>query len=214
MKRCRLVLVVGALCLLPGTAGPQETGKKEDPAHDELRALKKDVEEALNKGDLDKVLTFLDKDVVVTWMNGEVSKGPQGVREYYERMTKGPNRVVDVFKTAPVVDDLTHLYGNTGVAYGSSKDYFKLTDGSEFTVPTRWSATVVKENGRWKIANFHASTNVFDNPVLWLGIRRTAWWAGGIALVVGLLLGGAVIWFLKRRRAGGSPNVPGTTAAP
>jgi uncharacterized protein (TIGR02246 family) len=207
MKRCWFVLAVGAACLLPGPAVPQE---KEDPAHEELRALKRELTAAVNKGDVDAVLSHLDKDVVVTWLNGEVSRGPAGVREYYDRMTKGPQRKVESFATDPTVEELTHLYGNSGIAYGTSKDTFKLTDGSAFTVNSHWSATVVKQDGRWKIANFHASTDMFDNEVLHLALRRTASWTAAIALFIGFLLGSLVVWFLRRRPAEGSAHGPAT----
>jgi hypothetical protein len=86
------------------------------------------------------------------------------------------------------VDELTHLYGDTGVAVGSSKDTFDMTDGRHFTVATRWTATLVKKGDRWKIAALHASGSMFDNPVLDIA-KRALYWTGGVAACVGLLLG-------------------------
>ena len=73
--------------------------------------------------------------------------------------------------------------------------------------PNARVATAVKKDGKWLIANFHASANLFDNPVLWIAVRRTALWVGGGAAAVGLLLGLVVGRFLRRKR--GSTNVPG-----
>jgi ketosteroid isomerase-like protein len=199
MKRCRIVLVVGALVLLTGALRAQEG--KEDPAHDELRKMKAQLVEAVNKPDFDAALTHLDKDVVVTWLDGRVSKGPKEVREYLDRMTKGPDRKVESFKTDPTVDDLTHLYGNTGVAFGSSKDTFKLTDGSDFTVNTRWTATMVKDGGAWKITSLHASTNVFDNEVLSLYLRWRSYLVAAVAGLGGLVVGLLVGAMFRRRSA-------------
>jgi ketosteroid isomerase-like protein len=204
--RTAIALVLGGMLLLPAHANQADKGKqpaKEDPAHEELRALRKELVEASNKGDIDGVLARLDNDVVVTWLNGEVSVKPEGVRAYLERMTKGENRVVNRYTTEAKVDELTHLYGDTGVAYGSSRDRFELTDGRVFEVPTRWSAAVVKKDGKWLVANFHASTNMFDNPVLDLAIRRTAFWAGGIAAGVGLVLGFLAGRYFRKRPAPG-----------
>jgi uncharacterized protein (TIGR02246 family) len=201
MKK-RMLFVVAVACLLRAPASGQE-GKPapEDPTHEELRALRRELVEAVNKNDLEGLLTHLDQNVIVTWLNGEVSRGPEEVRAYYDRMMKGPKPIVKSITIDPTVDDLTHLYGNTGVAYGSSRDHFQLTDGQDFVVPTRWSATVVKKDGKWLIANFHASTNMFDNPVLMLAIKRTALWVGVIAGLVGLIVGGIGAWFLRRRPA-------------
>jgi ketosteroid isomerase-like protein len=164
--------------------------------------------EAINKNDLDALLTHLDKDVVITWMDASVSRGPQGVKEYIEKMTKGENRKVNSHSIDAEVDELTHLYGDTGMATGTSKDQFVLTDGRDFVVNTRWTATVVKKDGKWKIASFHSSTDMFYNPVLFIAVRRTAMWVGGIAVAVGLLLGFGVAWFLRRRKPGSQPSVP------
>src|SRR5215813_75713 len=96
-RKVLLVLAVAALLLTPGQA--QDTKAKEDPAHEELRALKRDLVEVVNKRDIEGLLKFLDQDVVVTWLNGEVNRGPKAVKEYLERMLKGDKPVVKSYKT-------------------------------------------------------------------------------------------------------------------
>lgn len=196
-----LILAVLAAGAFAPVQAQENKSKAEDPAHEALRTLRRGMVDAINKNDLDALLTYLDKDIVVTWMDSRVSRGPQGVREYIEQMTKGPNRKVTSFKTEAEVDDLTHLYGDTGVATGHSHDAFVLTDGRDFVVNTRWTATLVKKDGQWKLASFHASTDMFDNPVLNIAVRRTATWVGVIAGVVGLAVGFVVARLLRRSPA-------------
>jgi uncharacterized protein (TIGR02246 family) len=172
----------------------------EDPAHEELRALRRQLVEAINKNDIDALLTHLDKDVVVTWMDGTVSRGPAGVRAYIEEMMKGPNRKINSYKSEPEVDDLTHLYSDTGVASGKSRDEVVQADGQTFVINTRFTATLVKKDGKWKVASFHGSASMFDNPVLHLAVRRTALWTGAIAGGVGLVVGIGATWLLRRRK--------------
>lgn len=176
-----------------------EPAAQEDPAHEELRELRRRLVDAVNTNDMAKLMALLDDDVVVTFMNNEVARGPQGVKDYYDRMMTGEDRVVETYSTDATVDELTHLYGDTGVAFGSSRDQFRLTDGRDFQTATRWTATLVRKDGDWKVAAFHASANMFDNPVLSIAIRRTAAWAGGIAGVVGLVIGFGLAWIVKRR---------------
>lgn len=208
MKVRNCILLCAALAVLFGMLPAAWSQTKEDPAHDELRALLKEVLTAYNKGDLDTLLAALDDEVVVTWQNGKVNKGPKAVKAYYEEMTKGPKRVVEKSTINPVPDELVILYndGKTAVAWGSSKDHYKLTDGTEFDQDTRWSATVVKKDGKWKVASVHISVDMFDNPILHMAIKKTAIWVGSIAggggLVVGLVAG--ALLFRRRSKPAGS----------
>jgi uncharacterized protein (TIGR02246 family) len=195
-----LAVLLGVFLLFPVHAADQDLPKdKEDPVHDELRGLMRRLIDAANKSDVDALLDLLDKDVVVTWLNGEVSRGPKQVREYLERMVKGPTAVVKHYDTKPEADDLTHLYGDTGVVFGHSQDTYVLADGREFVMPMRWSGTVVKKDGKWLIASFHASANAFDNPVLSTAVWHIAR-LGIVATMAGLVLGFCVAWVLRRRR--------------
>jgi len=202
----KIVMLTALMLLPPGAAWAQgEKLPADEATHEELRALRKQMEEAINKNDVDALLTHLDKDVVVTWMDGRVSRGPQGVREYIEKMTKGPERKVESYKTAAEVDEKTHLYGETGMATGKSSDEFVLTGGEKLVVDSRWTATLVKADGKWKVAAFHSSASMFENPVLTIAVRRTAMWTGGIAGAVGIVLGLGLAWLFCRRGSAKKP---------
>jgi ketosteroid isomerase-like protein len=180
------------LPLVALSASSQAPPPKDEAVHNELRALRDGLMDAMNKGDIDRELTFLHPNVVVTWHNAEVSRGRDGVRAYLTRMLSGPNKIVSSYSATVDVDELTILYGgNTGISFGSAIEHFKLNDGRMLDLPARWSATLVKEGDKWLIASLHASDNLFDNPLLAIA-KRTAYWAGGVALVVGLLAGFAI----------------------
>jgi uncharacterized protein (TIGR02246 family) len=181
----------------PGGAPPDV-----EATHNALRALKQDMEDALNTQDVDRLLTHLHPDVVFTTMNNDVRVGKEAIRAYYDEMMRGPNRVVEKVTAKFEVDALTRLYGDTGVARGSSKDHYVLTDGTDIVIDGRWTCTLVREGDRWLIAAFHYSTNVFDNPLLTklknygmvlLAVATLA------ALLAGLVIGRAARW--KKARA-------------
>ncbi|HEY0783451.1 MAG TPA: nuclear transport factor 2 family protein [Thermoanaerobaculia bacterium] len=181
----------------PAAASPAVIEK----THNELRAVRDGLVRAINAQDLDGVLSYLHPNVVVTFQDAGVCRGHQAVRDYFTRMMSGPDRIVRGFHIAPVVDELTILYGDdTGIAFGSDTDDFDLTSGMKFRLKGRWTATMVKENGRWLIASFHASTNLFDNPLLDLA-KQTARWVALGALVLGLLVGFFAARLLGRKRA-------------
>jgi ketosteroid isomerase-like protein len=175
----------------------------EDPVHNELRIVRDGMTETFNKRDIDGLLQYLHPNVVVTWQNSEVSRGHEGVREYYDRMLLGPNRRVETLSAELEVAELAILYGkdkSTAVAFGTLGDKYRAKNGLDFNLNSRWSATLVKDGNRWLIVNAHASGNVFNNELLHLALRSMAWWTGGIAAVAGIAVGVIVALVINRRR--------------
>jgi ketosteroid isomerase-like protein len=191
MRYWLLVVIWLAAAGPPRAVADQPASATEDPAHDELRAVKRGAEAAFNRGDIDGLLAdFVHKDVIVTWQNAEANHGRDAVKDFYNRMMVGPNRVVANLQTTINVDDLSHLFGgDTATALGNMDQHYQLTDGTAFDLHSRWTGTLVKDDGRWKIAAFHVSTNMFDNGVLHTAVRRTAYWVGGFAGLAALVLG-------------------------
>lgn len=186
---------------------PEAQKKPENPAHQELRELRGRMQAAMNSKDIDALLTGVTDDVVFSTMNGDVVRGKDAIRAYFSKMMTGPDAMVKEINTAFEADDLTLLYGGSlgepedaGVAFGHSKDSYVLKDGTEFQVEPRWTATMIREPDGWKIASFHYSVSVFDNPIInkLTGMLKKVGIAG---LGFGLLLG-MVIGFLMGRRKG------------
>lgn len=167
--------------------GPAEVDV--DQLHDQLRALKATMEQALNTRDLDSLLANVDENVVFTTMNSDVVVGRQGVADYFRKMLEGPEAVVDSVTSEFVPEALSFLHGgDTAVSWGHTNDHYVLKSGPELDISARWSATMVHKDGQWLVANFHYSTNMFDNPVL-TAQRRTLLIGGTVAAVLALVLG-------------------------
>lgn len=184
MHRWIPLLLVVALSS-PAFLHAQTTATPEDPAHNELRALRTQVLDAIKAGDVERTLTYVHPNLVVTWQNQEVCRGREGLREFYNRMGKDAFRG---YKVDPIPDELTILYGgDTGISFGSSVAAYRLF-GREYEFRNRWTATLVKENGRWLLASYHVSNNTLDNPLVNIA-KRALYWAGGVGLIVGLAFG-------------------------
>lgn len=204
MKQSAVLYLLAWTLLAPLPAFAQE--KPNEVTHNELRAMRDGFSDAINKGDIDRQLAYLHPNVVVTWHNAEISRGRDAVRAYYDRMMSGPKKIVEKYTADLTVDELTILYGgDIGVSFGSAVEHFHLSGGKSFDLNARWSATLVKENGEWLIANLHASNNLFDNPILTM-TRKTSYWIGVICGVVGLVVG----WLIGRagKRAPSTPTTP------
>ena len=185
------LLATALACLFTLAARAQE-----DPAHNELRAVRDGLLAGMNSGDIDAQLAFLHPNVVVTWHNAEVSRGREGVRAYLNRMLHGTPKVVEKFGAEVKVDELSILYGgDTAIAFGSAQERFTMAGGKQFDFTGRWSATLVKDGGKWLVANLHTSDNIFDNPLLNQVKAALPPIAGGL-LLVGALGG----WIIGRRR--------------
>ena len=156
-----------------------------------IDALRESLVGSFTKGDIDGLLLHLDTNVVVTWQNGEVCQGREAVRAFYHRMLTGEKRVVREIKSAPEVLG-RQVQGDWAVSWGNLHDHFVLNDGSDLAFNSVFTATIAKRGDRWLVTAFHASANVFDNPVVALATRKTAWWvglgAGAVGLVTGLMI--------------------------
>jgi uncharacterized protein (TIGR02246 family) len=167
------------------------------PVHDELRALQAAMEDALNKRDLDALLENVDDNVAFTAMNAEFGYGKQHIRDYFNKMLNGPDKVVENIKVDFVPDALAVFQGpDVAVSAGNAASHYELTNGMKFDVNARWTGTLVRKNGRWLVGAFHYSANVFKNPVMDAQRKFLLGAAGGVALVL------AVAGFFIGRRSG------------
>lgn len=190
MKRL-FASILSSIVLLSATAFGQVA--PEDPAHNELRTLRTQVIDAIVQGDIDAVLTHVHPNVVVTWQNAEVCRGAAELKAFFERMGKKTFRG---YKVPPTPDDLTVLYGgDTGVSFGHVVGQYTLF-GKELEFTSRWTATLVKENGKWLLASYHVSFNALDNPLLNAAEKSLIWVAVGTGLL-GLLIG---VFLGKRKK--------------
>ena len=160
------------------------------------------------KADMDMYASVLARAVeqgkrVAEGVHLYIQFGSQDIRRYAEEkgyidvFSKAGAELVDpscgaCIKAGPGVsftpDEVTILHGgDTGISYGTSVGLFEVA-GGEYELKNRWTATLVKEDGRWKLASYHVSMNVLDNPIL-NAAKGGLVWAGLAALVVGGAIG-------------------------
>ncbi len=184
-----------ALLLMVSAASAQDPAAMPAEDHDGLRALAATMEEALNRRDLDTLLANVDDNVAFTAMNAETGYGKQHIRDYFDRMLNGPNKIVQDIKVDFVPDKLSVFYGpDVAVSAGNAASHYELTNGLKFDIDARWTATLVRKDGRWLVGAFHYSANVFRNPIMEKQRRFLVMAGGGVAILLG------VIGFIVGRR--------------
>lgn len=197
MKRYTLLLL--ALLLIPAIAPAQVSAAAESEADQAITKVRAGLVDSFNKGDIDRMLTWLDTNAVVTWQNGEVSEGPAAVKAYYERMMKGDHPVVRKITADPKVLG-RHVQEGWAVSWGNLNDYFVLTDGRELPLNSRFTATLAKRSDRWLVSAFHVSVNAFDNPIMGLAISKTLKIAGFGGVVAGGIIAGIIVKIMRQRK--------------
>lgn len=192
MSRCRVILFlfpfIAAAALAQAPAAPAGEARHAD--HEELRAMLVTATNALSSHNFDALTPLLAPDCYVTTVDGQTFRGPAAFKAYVDQLYASKIKSIAFH---PSADSLTTFYGeDAGVCAGSSTDTYTFKDGDSRTMTSRWTATVHKDNGHWKVAALHMSANVLDNPVT-QAIRTRATQiavvAGIVALLLGLVLG-------------------------
>lgn len=193
-------ILVLFLLLTAGSLGAQETDPAQEAEHDALRALTAEVTQAINSQNIDHLGKYLAEEFVFTAVDQTVLTDVESIKQYYDGMLNADDSLVSSLQIAPEADILTRFLDvNTGYCYGTSEDTYTVrSSGQRVTMPSRWTALVVKENGQWKIKTVHAGANFMDNPVI-DSLRLLAWRNQLIAAVIGILLGLGVGVLVGRR---------------
>lgn len=177
-----------------------ESPKSDGEATAAITQLREGLLTSVKKGDIDSLLTYLDPQVIVTWQNGEVCRGPAEVRAFYNRMMNGPKRVVQEIQSDPEVIG-RRVYGDWAVAWGNLHDQIVLSNGAELPFNSVFTATIAKRGDRWLVVAFHTSINAFDDPVPSPRAGRMAEWVGAAGLFGGLVFGFMATRLFPRKKA-------------
>lgn len=186
-------LAIMALSTCAATAGADAGEHSED--RKQLRALMTEVEAGINAQSADRLTALMSDDVTVTWLNAEVSRGKDEVKAYYGRMVGGEEAILNKYLTKVTLGAPARFYGEVAVAEGTAADEFFPRARDVFRLDSRWSSTMRKVDGQWRIVTLHLSTNVFTNPLM-AEATRWIWFAGG----GGACAGGLLVFLLLRRR--------------
>lgn len=196
MRASILILLVALLAGTPFAFA--EDGHEAD--RKALLDILASVEKGINEENIDLLSGLFAPQAVVTWLNAEVSQGPDGVRDYFKRMVgNGEGAILKKYATHPKITQPAVFYGDVAIAAGSTEDEFTPHHRGVFNFSSRWTASLKKTDGQWKIIALNLSTNTFDN-VLVTELKRFAVMTGIAGAVGGGILV-AAIGFLRRRKA-------------
>lgn len=194
-KLITIMLAVLPTLLFAAEADPHAADRAQ------MLTILQEAEQGINQQNIDLFAKHIADDARVTWLNAEVSVGPQGVRDYYQKMVgAGKDAILSRYMTHHQVTDPARFYGDTvAVANGTMQDEFTPHARNPFKFDSRWTATLVKQGDVWKIASLNFSTNSFNNVLideLKSKIISTALMASLTGLFLGVFIGAR--WARKR----------------
>lgn len=177
-----------------------EAYSQEDPYAEDreaLRSILRSIETGLNEKNIDIVLENLDDNVVVTYLNAEVSTNPSGVKEYFDKVITGDKPIIKSYSTKANVSSPAVFHGDTAIAYGTADEHYVLSKGLDFNIKTFWSTTLIKKEGQWKIVSLHFSNSLFDNPMIETA-KKLNWIYGIVGFILAFII--AFVIFRIRKK--------------
>lgn len=188
MRAALLKVLAFLLTLLPALSAhaADRMGDGREADHAALRTLMNRAVQAINSQDMDALSSCFSERFVFTTVDQTAVTSTLALKRYYDRMLRAEDSPLSGFKMEPSVEvPAVFLGANAGYSCGVSDDaYILRKSGRVIHMPSRWTATVVKEEGQWKLAALHAGINFTDNALL--KIEKLPWWR---KLLLGLGLG-------------------------
>ncbi|MBI2687249.1 MAG: hypothetical protein HYX27_13100 [Acidobacteria bacterium] len=162
---------------------------------EQLIQILREVEASINAQSLDGMVQQMDAKATVVWANCEVSRGPAEILAYYDRMVKAKGAILTKYTTKAELSGPARFLGDgtVAIADGEMEDEFTPVIRGPFRLRSRWTTTIAKIDGQWKVVGLHLSANVFNN-VLLDEAKRALLYAGAAGVVLGMLL----CWLLGR----------------
>jgi hypothetical protein len=168
--------------------------------HEQLRALLKTAKEAVNAKNFEALKPLFHEKFSITTVDQKVFTNFDDFKAHFATLLTGTNAPLKSITFNPEADALTELVGNNiGLSHGSSTDTYVFSDGDTRTMNSRWTATLIKDNGKWKILNLHIGANILENPVT-EAAKGYIYKVGLGAGIGGLLLGFIIAWVLRGKR--------------
>ena len=177
---------------------------QDDPQEKQILALRERVTTAVAEKNVEVLLEHLHADFVLTAQDGlklRVIRKHAGIREYFERLFSGDEATLKSVRANIVVEEIQRPQaGEVALANGNSDDHYVMRSGGEYDLKTRWSATLIMDQGQWKLINLHVSSDAFDNPIF-NAAKSSLIRVGSIGLMIGLVAGLILTKVLTRRAA-------------
>ncbi len=182
---------------------PASAEEPDHEIHAELRVLLKGIETAINTKKYSDLKPYFHENLRVTTVNQNTITSHAEIESYFKDWF-GEGGYLKSLNMTLKPDALTEIYNDKtmGVVRGGGIEKYKLSDGRDLDLETRWTATVIKDiDNKWRILALHLGTNFYDNAIFHES-RRFLTKMGIIGAMAGLVIGILLGLFLRRKKRG------------
>jgi ketosteroid isomerase-like protein len=182
-------------------AARQETAAAtpaEEADHAALRQLRALYEQSIRDGKPEALAPYLASDFHGVMITGRVVKNVVDLHKFWTDM-KAIIGAGGTYVTT-INPERSVIVGDVALARGTSDDVVVTSAGKEFKFTSYWTATLQKDHDVWKIRQLQGSIDPVDNAFVRAFTGRSIMLAGGIAGLVGLLVGASGMAVFGRKK--------------
>ena len=156
---------------------------------EELKSLRSAIIDSVNNNKFEDLIPYLHKNFVITMIDQKTLKNVSQFKEYFKNLLHSKNAILAKIIINPKGDGPPVFFGEK-VAFntGSSSDTYITKSGHEVVIDTRWTSTLLKENGKWKLFRLHAGGDILDNPLI-NAAKENLYIFGGVGIAIGFIVG-------------------------
>ncbi|NRA36752.1 MAG: hypothetical protein HRU15_01315 [Planctomycetes bacterium] len=165
-----------------------------------LQEVMKGVSKAFNERNVADLVSFFGAEFQMILADQSVYEDKAGLDSMVQQWFTAPDAPLTDLQFKPAADKESVFYNdNLVLSLGSSEDTYILKNGESVVMNSRWSATLIKKEGKWKIINLHTGINVTDNAML-SAVTDKMMNMIYILTVVALIIGAIVGFVVGKRR--------------
>ena len=178
-------------------AAPVSAEPPGEADHIELRKMLATVTQAINERDFELLKPILAEPFALTMSDQVTVTNLAGLKEHYAQVFDSGNYPVTGLTVEPTATIPTQFLGDDiGYCFGEAVETYALKVGSPVILTSKWTATMTKADGGWKLAAAHVGVHFMENPIV------DALSASVQKMLYGGILAGAIGGFLLARFLG------------
>lgn len=196
-RRIRTITVMISALVITTFASPLFAEPPGEADHLELRKMLATVTQAINERDFELLKPILAEPFALTMSDQVTVTNLAGLNEHYAQVFDSGKYPVTGLTVEPTATIPTRFLGDDiGYCFGEAVETYALKVGGSVILTSKWTATMIKVDGSWKLAAAHIGVHFMENPIV------DALSASVQKMLYGGLLAGAIAGFLLARFLG------------